>query len=73
MLWQPTDGFSYPVLKKAFSAVPKGRFRYALSAKSGIVSGNSTDIYRGSYRYLLYQYSPQVAFRKEFVPYAPSA
>ena len=36
--------------QKAFSAVPKGRFRYALSAKSGIVSGNSTDIYQGSYR-----------------------
>ena len=59
--------------QKAFSAVPKGRFRYALSAKSGIVSGNSTDIYQGSYRYLFYQCLPQAAFRKEFVPYAPSA
>ena len=73
MLWQPTDGFSYPILKKAFSAVPKGRFRYAPLVKSGIVSGNSTDIYRGSYRCLLYQCSPQAASRKELVPYALSA
>ena len=69
MLWQPTDGFSYPILKKAFSAVPKGRFRYALSAKSGTVLGNSTDICRGAYEYLFYQCLPQAAFRKEFVPY----
>ena len=73
MIWRPTDGFSYPILKKAFSAAPKGRFRYALSAKSGIVSGNSTDIYQGSYRYLFYQCSPQAASRKELVPYALSA
>ena len=33
-----------------WTAAPSGRFRYALSAKSGIVSGNSTDIYQGSYR-----------------------
>mgnify|MGYP001753511994 CR=1 FL=1 len=65
-----TSAFTF---QKAFSAVPKGRFRYALSAKSGIVSGNSTDIYQGSYRYLFYQCLPQAAFRKEFVPYAPSA
>ena len=73
MLWQPTDGFSYPILKKAFSAAPSGRFRYALSAKSGTVLGNSIDIYRGSYRYLFDQCLPQAAFRKELVPYALSA
>ena len=65
-----TKAFTF---QKAFSAVPKERFRYALSAKSGIVSGNSTDIYRGSYRYLFYQCLPQAAFRKELVPYALSA
>ena len=73
MIWQPTDGISYPILKKAFSAAQSGRFRYALSAKSVIVSGNSTDIYQGSYRYLFYQCLPQAASRKELVPYALSA
>ena len=59
--------------QKAFSAAPSGRFRYALSAKSGTVLGNSTDIYQGSYRYLFYQCLPQAASRKELVPYALSA
>ena len=73
MIWQPTDGFSYPILKKAFSAAPKGRFRYAPSVKSGTVLGNSIDIYQGSYRYLFDQCSPQAASRKELVLYALSA
>ena len=58
--------------QKAFSAAPSGRFQYALSAKSGIVLGNSTDICRGSYQYLFYQCLLQAAFRKEFVPYVSS-
>ena len=49
--------------QKAFSAAPSGRFRYALSAKSETVLGNSIDIYRGSYRYLFYQYSYDAEFK----------
>ena len=49
--------------QKAFSAAPSGQSRYALSAKSGTVLGNSIDIYRGSYRYLFYQYSYDAGFK----------